>query len=375
MNYTNTLDELQSQGNLRRIPDEDEACGIINFSLNDYLGIASEQTMQREFFSDADNLKIPLTSSASRLLASDQKQYHDLELFLEQAYGAKALMFNSGYHANTGLVAALADKSTLIVADKLVHASIIDGIMLSKAPWTRFRHNDVENLQKILEKEASKYERVLLIVESVYSMDGDYAPLNAILDLKKHFGNVMIYVDEAHAIGVVGQNGLGLCSMLTKATDVDVRVGTLGKALASSGAFAIVNETVRQIAINRARSFIFSTALPPICCAYSRFVFSRTLQMDSRRKHLIHLSRVLAEGFRKIGLDTPTDDRYIMPIIIGDAKRTVEISSRLLDFGVKVLPIRTPTVPPGTERLRISLSAAMTEDDVDQLTKALAAIL
>ncbi len=375
MNYTRTLDILQTQGNLRKIPYENEADGIIDFSLNDYMGIASGQKMQHDFFSNPDNLKIALTSSASRLLASDQKHYHNLETLLEQAYGTPALLFNSGYHANTGLVTALADKNTLIVADKLVHASIIDGIMLSKAPWTRFRHNNVEHLENILEKEAPHYERVIIIVESVYSMDGDYAPLCAIAELKKRFHNTILYVDEAHATGVAGHNGLGLCSMLAHPSDADVRVGTFGKAIASSGAFAVLNETTRQIAINRARSFIFSTALPPICCAYTQFVFSHVMHMDTQRKHLTQLSRLLANGLREIGLDTPDEERYIMPVIIGDAKHTVEISTKLLGYGVKVLPIRTPTVPPGTERLRISLSAAMQHDDISRLIKALAATL
>lgn len=375
MEYNAYLTELESQGNLRQIPSISQQKDVIDFSLNDYLGIAERGVIQQSFFNQPSNSTISLTSSASRLLAANQKEYDKLEAFLRDCYHKDALIFNSGYHANVGVVSALADKDTLIVADKLVHASIIDGIALSKAPFTRFRHNDTAHLSKILEKEASKYSRILIIVESVYSMDGDQAPLQDIIELKRLYPHALLYVDEAHAVGAAGIKGLGICSCLANTDDVDIIIGTCGKALASSGAFAIINTQLRSVIINRARSLIFSTSLPPICCAYTRFVMEHIIAMNHERDHLRKLAAQLRTGLHNLGMATYDDDRYIAPVVIGDARRTVELSKKLLDYGVKVLPIRTPTVPPGTERLRISLSAAMSTEHVDRLINALSATL
>lgn len=374
MRYDKVISDLREQGNLRTIPPgADEA--FVDFSLNDYLGIAEGGAVQQEFFSNPSNTRIALTSSASRLLASDQKHYTALETHIAEALGREVLLFNSGYHANTGMVSALADASTIIIADKLVHASIIDGIMLSKAPFTRFRHNDIAHLDKILEKEAAKHERVLVIVESVYSMDGDSAPLEAIANLKNKYANMLLYVDEAHSFGVLGNRGHGMHTLLPRPEMVDVVIGTFGKALGSSGAFAAMNSEIRTIAVNRARSFIFSTALPPMSCAYTLHTLLWAEEHEDARKHLANLAAHLRDKLKENGIPTSDDARYITPIVIGDARRTVEISLRLLKHGVKVLPIRTPTVPPGTERLRISLSAAMTYKDIDLLVNSLVTVL
>ncbi|MBO5243134.1 MAG: 8-amino-7-oxononanoate synthase [Muribaculaceae bacterium] len=374
MRYDKIITDLREQGNLRSIP-QDSNNAVVDFSLNDYLGIAESGIVQQEFFSNPANTRIALTSSASRLLASDQKHYTNLENHIAAALGREVLLFNSGYHANTGMVSALADASTLIVADNLVHASIIDGIMLSKAPFTRFRHNDIAHLDRILEKESGKYERVIVIVESVYSMDGDSAPLEQIAELKGKYGNMMLYVDEAHSFGVLGRNGMGVTTLLPHPEMVDVVIGTFGKALGSAGAFAAMNSELRTLAINRARSFIFSTALPPMSCAYTLHTLKWVENHEDARTHLGILAAYLRDALKANGIKTSDDARYITPIVIGDAKRTVEISRKLLEHGVKVLPIRTPTVPPGTERLRISLSAAMSHTDIDLLVNSLVKVL
>lgn len=374
MRYDKIISDLRNQGNLRSIPQSDNN-GVVDFSLNDYLGIAEGGMVQQEFFSNPANTGIALTSSASRLLASDQKHYSALETHIAEALNRDVLLFNSGYHANTGMVSALADASTLIVADKLVHASIIDGIMLSKAPFTRFRHNDIVHLDKILEKEAAQHERVLVIVESIYSMDGDSAPLEAIATLKDKYDNLLLYVDEAHSFGVLGHHGHGMHTLLTRPEMVDVVIGTFGKALGSSGAFAAMSNEIRTIAVNKARSFIFSTALPPMSCAYTLHTLKWSEQHEEVRTHLAELATYLRDSLRTNSIPVSDDARYITPIVIGDAKRTVEISHQLLDYGVKVLPIRTPTVPPGTERLRISLSAAMSLEHIDLLVNSLVKVL
>ncbi len=191
---------------------------------------------------------MPLTSSASRLLAPRQIEYTNLEVFLSLLYrkhrggDTSALLFNSGYHANTGLIASIAGGgNTMILADKLVHASIIDGIILSRAPFRRFRHNDFNHLEQLLHENASQHRNILVIVESVYSMDGDKADIERLLRLKKEYPNILLYVDEAHAFGVIGPKGLGLAAASSAPGEVDIIVGTFGKAAASMGAFAIVH--------------------------------------------------------------------------------------------------------------------------------------
>lgn len=231
MSYKDTLDALRQTGNFRTIPHGGANGEIVDLSLNDYLGLATRKDLQAEFFDNEENRRIAMTSSAARLLAADQEQYSLLEEMLQSLYGGKkALLFNSGYHANTGLISALAsEKGTLIVADKLVHASMIDGIVLSKAPFQRFIHNDFNRLESILKKEHERWERIIVAVESVYSMDGDRTSLDALIDLKKRYGNVMLYVDEAHAFGALGKRGLGLCAEHDDFEDIDVRSAPSGR--------------------------------------------------------------------------------------------------------------------------------------------------
>ena len=371
--YSRQLSRLKEEGNFRTIP-EAGAADVTDFSTNDYLGLGARMDLRDEFMADSVRSSASLTSSASRLLAADQMSYTRFENYLRKLYGREALLFNSGYHANAGLIPALTSGArTLIVADKLVHASIIDGIMLSKADFRRFRHNDTAHLRRILDAEAGKYERVIIVAESIYSMDGDAAPLEELADIRLSRDNTLLYIDEAHALGVCGPRGLGLCAALPeeKRRGVDVMIGTLGKACASSGAFAIMPEELRHVAVNSARSFIFSTALPQICCEWSMFMMQHIESMDSEREHLQSLARQLHKGLSLLtGNSLPTPS-HIQPFIVGSASRAVELSQRLLAHGVKVLPIRTPTVPPGTERLRISLSAALTAADVQLLINSL----
>lgn len=367
MSYADTLDRLRTEGNFRKIPQATPSAGLIDFSLNDYLGLGSRQDLQEAFFADETNRRIAMTSSAARLLSSHQTEYEKLETLLSTLYGDRpALLFNSGYHANTGLISALAsEKDTLILADRLVHASIIDGITLSRAPFRRFPHNDFARLEALLSREHDNYSHIIIAVESVYSMDGDTADLETLCALKSRFPKSILYVDEAHAFGAVGVSGLGLCRGLQTFPEIDVIVGTFGKACASAGAFAIMTPTLRDYAVNRARSFIFSTAIPPMTCAWTRFMIEQIVGMETERQHLLSLSGRLAAN---LGQESP---RYITPVIIGSSNEAMRISAQLLDKGIKVLPIRTPTVPPGTERLRISLSAAMTLEQIDRLTDAL----
>ncbi len=359
------LSDLREQGNYRSFPKPIEP-GMIDLSSNDYLGLAAVAELLDQFWSKPANRHIPLTSSASRLLAGRQQEYDALESKLSHLYGRPALLFNSGYHANTGIVSALADKRTVIIADKLVHASIIDGIRLSGSRFERFRHNDMAHLSRLVQANAAA-QRLIIIVESVYSMDGDTAPLDQIVELKRQHPQALLMVDEAHAFGVLGEHGLGLAQAY--GNEVDVIVGTLGKALASVGAFCITSDEIRSYLINTARSLIFSTSIPPLCCAWSAMMIDRMVGADDRRRHLLQLAEHLHEILSAHGSDTPIS--HIQPLIIGDARRAVALAAKLREQGVIALPIRVPTVPPGTERIRFSLSAALTHDDLDKLARAL----
>lgn len=359
-----TLEELSASGNLRVIPG-DTAPGLVDLSSNDYLGLAGRDDL-RDAFLDECGGRLPLmTSSASRLLAGSQSSYDRFESLLRDLYGAPALTFNSGYHANAGLVSSLADRSTLIVADRLVHASIIDGIKLSGAPFVRFRHNDYDHLEKILTDKGRGYSDILIIAESVYSMDGDRADIGRLVDIKRSTPGAILYIDEAHAVGVEGRRGLGMVEDAGLVGDVDVIVGTLGKALASVGAYAVVSPLIRRFVVNKARSLIFSTALPPANMLWSTFIMERVPSMTAERERLRSLGRRLAAILH---LDRSS---HIAPLVVGNPRDAVALSARLADEGFKVLPIRVPTVPPGTDRLRFSLSAALDPRDLDRLEETL----
>lgn len=365
-----TLDKLRESGNFRTLPQEPEP-GMIDFTSNDYLGLGSREDLRREFFDSHSPEELLMSASASRLLAACQNPFARLEKTLETAYGGsrRALAMNSGYHANSGLIPALAGKNTTILADRLVHASIIDGIKLSGAEFSRFRHNDLNHLISLADKANAEGRDILIVVESVYSMDGDRADIDALEEIKRNYPGAILYVDEAHAVGVEGPHGLGLVAASAHPESVDITIGTFGKALASAGAFALMSESMRHLMINRCRSFIFSTALPPACALWTEFIFNKSLDMDTERNQLRQLGNRLCDL-----LSSPGDKRiasHIQPWHVGDPHKAVELSRRLKEHSFNVLPIRVPTVPPGTDRLRISLNAALTQENIESLASTL----
>ncbi len=370
-----TLRRLADSGNLRVIPHEVATSGeeVLDLTSNDYLGLAGDVELRHRFRESLDDDDFMPTASASRLLATHQRRFDELEALLSELYGKPALLFNSGYHANTGMIAALGDKNTLILADRLVHASIIDGMRLSGARFMRYAHNDYGHLETLIHKFGGEYARVLIVSESVFSMDGDRADIAALVECKRLLPNALLYIDEAHAVGVCGPRGLGLA--VPYLDDVDILVGTLGKALASQGAYAILSETLREYMVNTARSLIFSTALPPLSAQWSAYVIRRSVDMEDRRCRLEEVCRAVASAVNASGLTKyEVAPSHIIPIIIGDATRAVNLSKALKRRGVLCLPIRVPTVPPGTERLRLSLNAAITNRDIQHIAKAFAEV-
>ena len=259
-------------------------------------------------------MHLPGGSRSSRLLTGNCYYYSILENLLSGSYEREAaLVFNSGYHANIGILPALVTKNDLILADKLVHASIIDGIRLSDSTIIRYRHNDMQQLEYILEKQRKNHEHVFIVTESVFSMDGDTADLKKLVELKKKH-NTFLYVDEAHAIGVFGDKGLGLCEKENLIDQIDFIVGTFGKALASQGAFLVCDHIIREYLINTMRPLIFTTALPPFSLHWTICSLQQIIKMKAERENLLSLSRYLKEQLVSLGFETRGDSQ-IVPLI------------------------------------------------------------
>lgn len=348
--YSDKLQELQSHGNLRFLRDSIPE-GMLNLSSNDYLGLKYNDELYDEFLDEISINNYHFTASSSRLLSGNSKEYIELEELLQGLFKREsALVFNSGYHANCGILPAIAGTNDLIIADKLVHASVIDGLRLGTATYERFRHLEYDHLEKILIENEGKYENIFIITESIFSMDGDCADLKKLVELKKKY-NAFLYVDEAHAFGVRGETGLGLAEELQCIQDCDFIVGTFGKAIASVGAFVICDEVFKSYLVNHARTLIFTTALPPINLAWSHFILQQLKSFQNKRQNLKKVSQEFAST---LGIQNQS---HIIPYIIGSNIETIETSEMLQKNGFFVLPIRYPTVPKDTARLRFSLQA------------------
>ncbi len=374
MNYKNYIADIKSKGQFRFIPEtlhegiyvEIQGQRLLNMAGNDYLGVASDAQLREGFLKTQIGGGSELGASASRLLTGDYPEYQRLEAVLRDMYGTQAaLLFNSGYHANVGILPALSDKHTLILADKLVHASVIDALKLCEAKWERFAHNDMEHLRRLVEKNQGAFDQIIIVTEAIFSMDGDRAKIADIVAMKHQFDGVMIYVDEAHSFGVRGVNGLGVCDELGCASDVDILVGTFGKGIGSMGAFVVCSELIRDMLVNRMRSLIFSTALPPITMAWSSYVIERLAEFGDRREHLRVLSTMLADAFGS------KSESNIIPMIVGENNEALRVAERLREYGFYAPAVRPPTVPVGGARIRFSLSAAMRVEDIERLIEAI----
>ena len=377
--FKQQLEQLSAQNQYRSIPDlvhqgryiMRENCKMLNMSSNDYLGLASNENLRQSFLQQYGDNFPSFTSSSSRLLTGNFPVYTDLEQLIAQRFQRESvLLFNSGYHANLGILPALTTTKSLILADKLVHASMIDGIRLSQCEFFRYRHNDYEHLKSLLEKNAGKFDRTFIVTESVFSMDGDVADLNYLAQLKTQFPNTYLYVDEAHAIGVYGKNGLGIAEQANVIADIDLLVGTFGKALASMGAYVVCDQILKECLINQMRPLIFSTALPPFNVAWTHFIFERLPQFSKERTHLEQLSAFLRQEVEHRTQIMPSQT-CIVPYILGENEATLAKAKTLQEQGYYCLPIRPPTVPKGTSRIRLSLTADMTMDEVKQFVACL----
>lgn len=359
--YSKDLQNLKEQSHFREIKNfekKDEKYiwingqKLINLSSNNYLGFADNLEITREFL-EFSNGEYSFGSASARLLTGTLPVYKDLENLLCRLFNKEsALIFNSGYHANVGINSILASKGDVIFSDKLNHASIIDGMKLSDAKFFRYPHNDMEALEKLILRERNNFNEAIIVSESVFSMDGDIADLKKLVELKEKY-NCILILDEAHAFGVFGKNGLGISEVLELTDKIDLIIGTFGKAIGSMGAFAVGNKILIDYLTNKARSFIFSTALPPISIAFTKWIIENKLPKTFEKR-----TNMLSIG-KKFGSDS-----HIIPVIIGGNKETVEKCNILYQNGYFTLPIRPPTVPQGTSRLRLSLTTEITEKEI-----------
>lgn len=365
----------ESEANIRRLLHQHhlgrevsvDGNRMLNLSSNDYLGLAADIELRSRFLQTLSVDSFLPSSSSSRLLTGNYDVNEELEKQLACSFQREAaLTFNSGYHANAGILPAVTDANSLILADKLVHASLIDGIRLSSAKCIRYRHNCYEQLGRLVEENSNNYTQIVIATESIFSMDGDEADLLRLVALKKKFPCVQLYVDEAHAFGVRGAMGLGCAEEKNCIRDIDYLVGTFGKAVASVGAFLVCNNEVRDRLINKMRTFIFTTALPPVCVSWTLFVIKQLPLWTTKRVRLDRVSRQVRAIFEEKGYHSRSTS-HIVPMNIGPSEQAVMKAQELQRKGFYVLPIRPPTVPEGTSRIRFSLIPDMTDDEILKL--------
>lgn len=346
---------------------------LLNLAGNDYLGLCGEEGLFARFLAETPAEMLLPGATASQLLGGRSMAHEALEDNLKTLYRAPAALgFTSGYQMNLGIISALADRHTLILADKLIHASMVDGILLSGARWHRFRHNDTAHLAELLDRHHSRYPRILIVTESLFSMDGDCADLPALVRLKNSYPNTALYVDEAHAFGVRGRNGAGLAEESGTLHDIDFLAGTLGKAAASVGGYLICRPEVRDYLANRMRPLIFSTALPPVNAAWSAYIVEKMPEFAGRRRRLAaHAERLRGHLQHHYGTAACPSASHIVPLITGSNASALQLAAKLEGYGFYTAAVRPPTVPPDRARIRISLNAAIDGGDIDRLADTL----
>jgi glycine C-acetyltransferase len=336
---------------------------VINFSSNNYLGLANHPAL-REAAKEAID-RYGCGSGASRLISGNMTFHEELESKIAALKGTEAaLVFNSGFQANTGVIPVLVGEGDLILSDALNHASIIDGCRLSRAKVAVYGHGDLDELEKRLRNALPK-GRKLIVTESLFSMDGDEAPLTDIVGLAEQY-DAMVMVDEAHATGVYEPDGAGIVAKLGLGEHVLVQMGTLGKALGGFGAYVAGSKGLRELLINRCRSFIFTTSLPPAVMAMGIAAIDLVRRQPERRQELWNNCERLRKGLSELGYSLGNSHSQILPLMIGDATQCMKLSQDLLERGVFAQGIRPPTVPAGTSRLRITLMATHSCEHIDK---------
>lgn len=366
--YEEEIKKLVEKDNFRQVKDIEEKHSkflsingkdLLNFSSNDYLNLSTDKDLINEFLEKyKTNKEFIFSSTSSRLLTGTSTCYKRLEKNLAKLFNKEAcLLFNTGYQCNLGVVSTLVNRDDVIFSDKLNHASIIDGMKLSGTQFYRYKHFDYDNLEELLKKHRNNYKKAIIISESVFSMDGDIADIQKLIELKKKY-NCLLMIDEAHAFGIFGKNLAGISDEKNLLSEVDIITATLGKSLASMGAFCVANQTIINYLINKTNSFIFSTAIPSINVLWSNFLLEE--KFDILKNKAEKLKFLIKEANKQIKNNGNTQ---IIPIIIGANDKTIKIAQELQSKGFFILPVRPPTVPVNTSRLRLSLTSDITIDE------------
>jgi len=377
--FREELDSLKQQGLYRRTRLVEGAQQsrvrldgreVIMLCSNNYLGLADHPLLKDAAVRAVE--KFGVSSAASRLVSGTMELHQELEVSIAFFKGTEAaLVFNSGYAANTGIIPALAGRGDLIFCDRLNHASIVDGCLLSRAKLVRYPHNDMKTLRRLLEENETNGRR-LIVTDGVFSMDGDLAPLPKLVELKKEFG-ALLMVDDAHGTGVLGPTGKGTAEHFGLMSDIDIHMGTMGKAFGSFGAYAAASLDIIEYLINTARSFIFSTSLPPAVLAISIAAIDLVNSPEgaSLRARLAVNAGRFRSALGSAGFDTMGSATQIIPVFAGEPETAMEFSNLLLRGGVYVQGIRPPTVPAGSCRLRCTVMATHTSADLEEALEAI----
>lgn len=342
---------------------------LLNLCSNNYLGLANDPRLKQAAIDAIE--KFGIGSGASRLICGNMSPHERLEKkiasFKQQD---AALVFNSGYSANTGIISSVVSKDGIIFSDHLNHASIIDGIILSRAEFKRYPHKDIQALEDLLKKSA-KFKKRLIVTDTVFSMDGDIAPLPQILALAQKY-DCLLMIDEAHAIGVLGETGRGALEYFgLEPTDRVIQMGTLSKALGCFGAYVCGSQELKDYLINFSRNFIYTTSLPPLLAACAIKAIEIVEEEPSRRKNLWSNIEFLKNGLKGLGFDIGESLSAIIPLMTYDIGLTLKFSQRVFKQGLLVQAIRPPTVPKGKSRLRITIMATHTKEDLNLALKVL----
>lgn len=369
------LEIIKEKGGLRIIPNVEgksdgkiviDGIEYLNFASNDYLGISTKDSLRSEFLKTNNSF---FSSASARLLTGSSYEYKELEKTVAGLFHReKSLIFNTGYQCNLGVISALMARGDVIFSDKLNHASIIDGMKLSGADFFRYPHFNYENLEKLLQEKRQKYKRALIVSESIFSMDGDTADIDKLIELKNKY-NCLLMIDEAHAFCAFGNSLAGM----SENKDVDIVTATFGKAVGSFGAFCVSDANIIEYLINKSRSFIFSTSIPPINIAWSNWLLKNKQDYIIERKLLLNqLTEKIHMLLNEYGYITPSVT-HIIPVVIGSNEKTLLVSEKLREEGFYIPAIRPPTVPDGTSRLRISLTADSKAEDFERILQCIKA--
>lgn len=360
--------KLRPLGGRQGVRMEYEGREILLFSSNDYLGLASNEKVQEAAKKAID--QFGCGAGASRLVSGTMLLHEELERKIASFKKKEsALLFTSGFMANLGILQAVAERGDIIISDRLNHASLLQGAALSGAKLKRYLHRDMESLERLLAN-SQGYKKRFIVTDGLFSMDGDLAPLPAITVLAQKYDAVTM-VDDAHGTGVFGENGRGVAEHFGVEDRIDIQMGTLSKGIGSLGGFMAGSLELRELIINKGGSFIYTTAPPPPVLAASIAAIDIIQSEPLLRKSLREKYTFLREELNRIGFDTMDSESQIIPILIGEADKATAMSNALLDKGFLIPAIRPPTVPKGESRLRLSLSAAHSDRDIDDVIAAL----